>query len=48
MEALREFDGKWGKKYPAITKSWMDNWTELAFFQVSRRIATDHLYDQCD
>ncbi|WP_429975584.1 IS256 family transposase [Enterococcus sp. DIV0086] len=32
LEALSEFDEKWGKKYPIITKSWMDNWTELATF----------------
>lgn len=32
LEALSEFDEKWGKKYPVITKSWMDNWTELATF----------------
>jgi transposase-like protein len=32
LEALSEFDEKWGKKYPIITKSWMDNWTELAIF----------------
>lgn len=32
LEALSTFDEKWGKKYPIITKSWMDNWTELATF----------------
>lgn len=32
LEALSEFDEKWGKKYPIITKSWMDNWAELATF----------------
>lgn len=32
LEALGAFDEKWGKKYPIITKSWMDNWTELAIF----------------
>lgn len=32
LEALSEFDGKWGQKYPIITKSWMDNWAELATF----------------
>ncbi|WP_367377493.1 IS256 family transposase [Enterococcus gilvus] len=32
LEELSEFDEKWGKKYPIITKSWMDNWTELATF----------------
>lgn len=32
LEALSNFDEKWGKKYPIITKSWMDNWTELATF----------------
>lgn len=32
LEALSEFDEKWRKKYPIITKSCMDNWTELATF----------------
>ena len=32
LQALSEFDGKWGQKYPIITKSWMDNWAELAAF----------------
>lgn len=32
LEALSEFDGKWGQKYPIITKSWMNNWAELATF----------------
>lgn len=32
LEALSDFDEKWGKKYPIITKSWMDNWTELSTF----------------
>ena len=32
LEALSDFDEKWGKRYPIITKSWMDNWTELATF----------------
>lgn len=32
LEALGDFDEKWGKKYPIITKSWMDNWTELSTF----------------
>lgn len=32
LEALSEFDEKWGKKYPIITKSCMDNWAELATF----------------
>lgn len=31
-EALSGFEEKWGKKYPIITKSWLDNWTELATF----------------
>lgn len=29
LEVLSNFDEKWGEKYPIITKSWMDNWTEL-------------------
>ncbi|MFQ7233274.1 MAG: IS256 family transposase, partial [Enterococcus hulanensis] len=32
LEALSDFDERWGKKYPIITKSWMDNWTELSTF----------------
>lgn len=32
LEALSDFDEKWGKKYPIIIKSWMDNWTEFATF----------------
>jgi putative transposase len=30
--ALLEFDELWGKKYPHITQSWTNNWTELATF----------------
>lgn len=32
LEALSEFDEKWGQKYPIITKNWMNNWAELATF----------------
>lgn len=32
LEALSKFDDKWGKKYPIITKSWQNNWVELATF----------------
>ncbi|WP_205408920.1 transposase [Listeria goaensis] len=32
LEALSAFDEKWGKKYPIITKSWMEHWAELATF----------------
>jgi putative transposase len=30
--ALTEFDDIWGKKYPHITQSWLNNWNELATF----------------
>jgi len=30
--ALEEFREKWGKKYPAILKSWDSNWAELTTF----------------
>ena len=30
--ALTEFDDIWGKKYPHITQSWINNWDELATF----------------
>jgi transposase-like protein len=30
--ALTEFDDIWGKKYPHITQSWINNWNELATF----------------
>lgn len=29
---LEEFSEKWSKKYPQISKSWNDNWSELATF----------------
>lgn len=29
---LEEFSEKWSKKYPQISKSWNDNWAELATF----------------
>jgi transposase-like protein len=31
---LLELDGKWGKKYPLVIKSWENNWAELsAYFE---------------
>ena len=30
--ALTAFNDKWGKKYPNITASWLNNWNELATF----------------
>jgi len=30
--ALREFNDIWGKKYPHITLSWQNNWSELSTF----------------
>lgn len=39
--ALSEFDELWGKKYPHITQSWTNNWTELAtFFKYPKAIQT--------
>ncbi|WP_148137321.1 IS256 family transposase [Candidatus Formimonas warabiya] len=29
---LEEFGEKWGKKYPQISKSWRDNWSELSVY----------------
>jgi putative transposase len=29
MEALMEAENKWGKKYPAIFKSWKNNWVRI-------------------
>ena len=29
---LEEFSEKWDKKYPQITKSWKDNWSELSAY----------------
>jgi len=37
--ALEEFREKWNKKYPAILRSWDDNWTELTtFFEYPQEI----------
>ena len=30
--ALTQFDDIWGKKYPHITQSWINNWNELSTF----------------
>ena len=30
--ALEEFEKKWDKKYPHVSQSWRDNWTELGTF----------------
>ncbi len=39
--ALTEFNDIWGKKYPHITQSWSNNWTELAtFFKYPKPIQT--------
>ena len=29
-EKLLELDEKWGKKYPAVTRSWQNNWDNLS------------------
>jgi putative transposase len=31
-QALREFEEKWGQKYPSIGKSWRAHWSELIMF----------------
>ena len=37
--ALEEFREKWGRKYPAILRSWDDNWAELTtFFEYPEQI----------
>jgi putative transposase len=37
--ALEEFREKWGQKYPAILRSWDDNWAELTtFFEYPQEI----------
>lgn len=39
--ALTEFNDIWGKKYPHISQSWTNNWTELAtFFKYPKAIQT--------
>ena len=39
LEELKNLDEKWGKKYPAVIKSWKNNWENLAaFFQYSPSI----------
>lgn len=38
-EELKKLDEKWGQKYPAVIKSWENNWDNLAtFFQYSEPI----------
>lgn len=34
LDALTNFENKWGKKYPHISKSWHNNWNELSTFFV--------------
>ena len=39
--ALTEFNDIWGKKYPHILQSWLNNWNELAtFFKYPKSIKT--------
>ena len=39
--ALTEFNDIWGKKYPHILQSWLNNWNELAtFFKYPKSIQT--------
>ncbi len=39
--ALTEFNDIWGKKYPYISRSWSNSWTELStFFKYPQVIKT--------
>jgi putative transposase len=42
LQALFDFDKKWGRQYPYIAKSWQNNWQNLVVFlqypEVIRRI----------
>ena len=39
--ALTEFNDIWGKKYPHILQSWLNNWNELStFFKYPKSIQT--------
>lgn len=39
--ALTEFNDIWGKKYPNITQSWLNNWNELStFFKYPKSVQT--------
>lgn len=40
QSALLEFDELWGKKYPHITQSWTNNWTELSTFFLTESAST--------
>lgn len=47
---LLTFEEKWNKKYPQISKSWRDNWTELSTFfkypeEVRRLIYTTNIVE---
>ena len=32
LDALKDFAGKWDKKYPKISKSWRENWANLSTY----------------
>lgn len=41
LDALDEFELTWGEKYPAIVRSWRNNWERvIPFFQFPREIRT--------
>jgi putative transposase len=41
LDALDEFEITWGEKYPAIVRSWRNNWDRIIpFFQFPKEIRT--------
>jgi transposase-like protein len=47
---LKELDGKWGKKYPIVIKSWYDNWEALTQYfkyppEIRRMIYTTNMIE---
>jgi len=41
LSSLDDFEKKWGKRYPHISKSWRENWGELAtYFKYPQEIRT--------
>jgi len=41
QKAMNELELKWGNKYPAVVKSWLNNWDELtAFFDFPKELRT--------
>jgi putative transposase len=41
LEALDDFEAKWGKQYPSVVSSWRNNWLRISpFFEFSAEIRT--------